>query len=409
MPINTTSTGASSPVPTNGATYNSLPAYYTEPAQQFSGTIQDYLDKINAPGGFSSGYSGAQVAGIDPYQTQGYLDAGGIGAKYAPYTQAGGATQLQGQDWLRSAQGYTSQDPKNSFTSAGIAIGDQYGQLGTIDPYLSQGSGALSQAGGYLAGSANYDPAQMQRHLSPYLGGVNDEIARRGNQNLNENVLPAVNSTFTGAGQFGSTRNADFSNRALRENQREILGAQSTALNQGYNQAGQDYLGWARQGQNAGQGFGALAQNAGGLGNLALDKVRTGANIGTSIGNLGGQQASYGNILGNFGDSLSGLGESYGKYGRDSTNQDWTNASNLYGVGGQLQGYNQNILNVAKQDWLDRWEKPAELIGGLSKIIPNYTNKLEADKSVYTGGPGAQNNSYADIIAAIQAYQGSQP
>jgi hypothetical protein len=73
--------------------------------------------------------------------------------------------------------------------------------------------------------------------MSPYTDQVVDRIAQLGQRNLTENLLPQVNSTFTGAGQFGSTRNADFTNRAVRDANESILGQQANALQTGYSQA----------------------------------------------------------------------------------------------------------------------------------------------------------------------------
>ena len=78
--------------------------------------------------------------------------------------------------------------------------------------------------------------------MSPYTDSVVNRIAELGQRNLTENLLPQVNSTFTGAGQFGSTRNADFTNRALRDANESILGQQANALQTGYQNASQTAL-----------------------------------------------------------------------------------------------------------------------------------------------------------------------
>ena len=100
-----------------------------------------------------------------------------------------------------------------------------------------------------LQGSINYglsqfDPLEVQKYMSPYTSGVVDEIARLGNKNLFENVLPGVNSTFTGAGQFGSSRNADFTNRAIDTSNATILGQQANALEAANTGALQQYNTW---------------------------------------------------------------------------------------------------------------------------------------------------------------------
>lgn len=394
-------------IPINTAQYNALPEYYTGPAQDFAGFTQDYLAAINGPGGYTSGYDQSRVAGNDPYQTQAYGAAGGLMGATTPYVNSGANSMMQGQNMLTGAYNYATQNPNTLFDNAGNMITDQYNQLGNIDPYFSSGSGALGQASNYLTNSGTYDPNQMQQHLNPYLSGVNDEIARLGNQNLMENVLPGVNSTFAGAGQFGSTRNADFTNRALRDNQTAISGAQANAMNQAYGQAGQDYLAWDKQGQNAGSALAQVGQAYGGLGTGALDRYTAGANMGTSVGNVGGQQASYSNILGNMGTSMSALGDQYGTYGLANQNQSWQDLNNLYAMGGQQQAYNQNILDTAYNDWQSRWKDPVTLAGGLSQMIPNYTGRVVPDTIGYSTPVADQNSTYADLAAILAAAGGS--
>lgn len=96
-------------------------------------------------------------------------------------------------------------------------------------------------------------PGAVQNYMNPYQSNVIDRMASLGQRNLTENLLPQVNSTFMGAGQFGSTRNADFTNRALRDTNESILGQQGQLLNQGYQQAIQNFQNDATRLGNLGQ------------------------------------------------------------------------------------------------------------------------------------------------------------
>jgi hypothetical protein len=98
--------------------------------------------------------------------------------------------------------------------------------VGNYQPYLDTASQTLPQA--------------VDQYMSPYIGGVTNEIARLGQRNLSENLLPQVNQTFTGAGQFGGTRNAEFTNRAVRDANESILGQQSQAMQTGFQNAMQN-------------------------------------------------------------------------------------------------------------------------------------------------------------------------
>ncbi len=128
--------------------------------------------------------------------------------------------------------------------------------VGMQDPYIDSAQNMLSNAGGGL------DQSRFQGYLSPYQDQVNSRIAALGQRNLQENLLPAVNETFTNAGQFGGSRNAEFTNRALRDANESILGQQAQSMNQGYQQAMQSYLTGQQQELGAGQQMGALGTAA---------------------------------------------------------------------------------------------------------------------------------------------------
>lgn len=145
-----------------------------------------------------------------------------------------------------------------SDTAAGVAGGVQ-GMLGN-NGYLNTvannwyGSQPGQQTGqGALGQYAAYNPTQQQQYMNPYTQDAANEVMRLSNQNLMENVLPGVNSTFTGAGQFGSSRNADFENRAIRDNQTSLNGALATMFKNANDTANQQYKDWTQMGVNAGQ------------------------------------------------------------------------------------------------------------------------------------------------------------
>jgi hypothetical protein len=131
-------------------------------------------------------------------------------------------------------------------------VNDLLGQNGYINDTMnnwynaSPGQGALGQ---YATWNAN----QQQQFMNPYVQNVVNEQARLSNQNLFENVIPQVNSTFTGAGQFGSSRNADFMNRAIRDQQYNLQGQQGQTLFNAQQAAGNQYKDWTQMGTQASQ------------------------------------------------------------------------------------------------------------------------------------------------------------
>lgn len=141
--------------------------------------------------------------------------------------------------------------------------------VGSQNPALSAAQGALGTAAQGAAGG-------IDSFMNPYTTNVTNTIQTLGNQNLMENVLPGVNDAFTGAGQFGSTRNADFTNRAIRDNQQAISNAQGAALDTGYQNATNASLSNNQNLTATGNALGTLGQvvqNTGLKDAAALDTV----------------------------------------------------------------------------------------------------------------------------------------
>lgn len=119
--------------------------------------------------------------------------------------------------------------------------------------------GPLQQAQG-AAGSVagGFNDEQFKKYMNPYTSGVVDEIGRLGFRNLNENLMPAMNDQFIGAGQFASDRNRVMDERLARDTGADILGKQGAALSSGFNSSVTGY----NQGQS---NVNAAAANLGGL------------------------------------------------------------------------------------------------------------------------------------------------
>jgi len=143
---------------------------------------------------------------------------------------AGQATAVAGEAY----QPYTA--PTNAET-----YGQDAGRIAGFTPAQQQAQQQIVNSQGNYQPALNLAsqtlPQAVGSYMSPYTDSVVNRIAQLGQRNLSENLLPQVNSTFTGAGQFGSTRNADFTNNAVRDANESILGQQSTALQAGYTQA----------------------------------------------------------------------------------------------------------------------------------------------------------------------------
>lgn len=160
---------------------------------------------------------------------------------------------------------------------------DQQSAFDKTRETVAQGNPYQEQAASFISGSTGFDQGKFDQFLNPYRQGALDELTRQATRNLNENLLPQVSDTFTGAGMFGSTRHADFAGRALRDTQESLLGQQANLLNNSYTDAMNAY--GADQGRSltAGQQLGALGQ-------LTYNQGLSGAAALESIGNTQQQQ-----------------------------------------------------------------------------------------------------------------------
>lgn len=128
---------------------------------------------------------------------------------------------------------------------------------GIEQPFNNAAAGALTQAS-----DPSLNPDVFNSYMSPYTDDVVNHIADLGARNLGEKLLPQVNDTFTKAGQFGSSRNADFTNRAVRDTNEAVLAAQAGALETGFSNAESNYGQGQYRSLMAGQQLGALGQTA---------------------------------------------------------------------------------------------------------------------------------------------------
>lgn len=176
---------------------------------------------------------------------------------------------------------------------------------------MGKAQGALDQY------QTQFDPSKLASFMNPYTDQAMSTVAQLGGRNLQENLLPQVNSTFTGAGQFGSTRNADFTNRAVRDTNQDILNTQGGLLNNQYNNAMTQMQQWNQNPLTASTAQSALTQ--------------------------AGQNAN------------------------------WMNTNSQYNLGSQLQNSEQTGLNANYQDWLNSNILPQNMMSGLANDIPSIS------------------------------------
>lgn len=256
--------------------------------------------------------------------------------------------------------------------------------LGVANPLVSKGTGSWTQ--------------NASAYMSPYTSAVTDRIAQLGARNLSENLLPAVNKTFIGSGQFGGSRNAEFTNRALRDTQESVLGQQSNALESGYKTAADIYNQDAARALQGGLGLGNLAeagasraiQGGLGLGNLTGADASRAIQGGLGLGNLTSENANRaiqaGSTMGNLASAdanrLAQIGATIGNL----TEADQRNAMQAAQLSGQLRNAD-----------LDRQLSIGNSVGNLANT--DAARALQAGNALSSLGTARQTAGYTDANA----------
>lgn len=336
------------------------PSWYQDYLRGIGGRAMDIGSQDYTP------YPNQRLADFTPDQQQAMQQARANQGDWKPALAAGtdiaGSISSNADARLGQGANYAS-NAVNAVTGASNNANQLASQFGGAATGIAGGAGTSANAA--VAGPSQQWTNNYQQYMSPYTSGVVDEIGRLGNRNLMENIIPGVQNQFLGAGQFGSTRNADILGRSVRDAQADISGKQAQALESGYGTAanifGQDAGRQQQQQQMQAQtalGAGSLGAQtqlgAGGLGaNTALSGGQMVGNTGIAAANNSNQAASIGASAGAQGvQALSGLAQQRQTQGAFDNSQ-------LYGYGTQQQNLQQTGLNTGYQDFINQrdWDK----------------------------------------------------
>lgn len=270
-------------------------------------------DETNIPAWYSAAETGllGQASGIagQPYTPYG-------GPRVAPLTD------LQNQ-------------ALNSASTAGVAGGNS----------LSQAANLAS-----TAGNTQFNQNDFNQFLSPYTSGLTDRIAQLGQQDLTNNILPAINNSFIGSGMPFGSRHADVTAQALNTSQQNILGAQSDALSSDYNNAMTNYQG-------------------------ALQR-----------------QAQTGGIL-------AGIGS--GQTQNDLQSGGYQNLA-----GGVQQANQQQNLDTAYQDFLNQQQYPLQGLNTVNSILKGYSPTTSTNSTVGLPNSAVSSPGASALGALSQFFNG---
>lgn len=231
-------------------------------------------------------------------------------------------------------------------------------QTGMEMTNLSGQANIPGAAAPYMALSGLAAPDIVGAYMNPYTSSVVNRIGQLAGRNLRENLMPAINTNFIRAGQFGSAGQQSAIGRALRDVQESALAQQTQALAGGYGAAttaAQADL--ARQAQ--------LAQLAG---SQAAQQAQTQLAAGQQLG----QQAQVGQTMG------------------------YKDIAALEAAGQTQQQEKQKNLDLAYQDFLRQQAYPAQQLGMLNALIRGlpYSQTSETSStgpaSIYQPSPLSQ-------------------
>lgn len=320
-------------------------------------------------------YTGPQVAGFTPDQTQAFSNIEGMGNQVNPTIQSG----------LDSANAGAATAGNIYNAGAGnINASTSYNPLAAVSPYLGAASTLNSAAAAqpYLNQSQAYNaaaagvatPQGIQSYLSPYTQDVVQGLQNTANQNWNQNIMPGVNNEFVGSGQFGSGRNAQVLGQAANQFQTNLNTGVANALESGYTTAGNQAAteaGILGNSANTALAGGNAASNAqtSQVSNLLNQAQAAGTATQQQASNLQNAGTALGNLTATQGASQLAAGTALGNLGQQQEQTGLEQNQALQAVGQQQQQLNQTNLNTAMQNYQNAVNYPEAQTTYLDNII----------------------------------------
>lgn len=246
-----------------------------------------------------------------------------------------------------------------------------------------------------MAGQSQEWTANANKYMNPYTQQVVDNIARLGQRNWENTIMPGVNSSMIGSGQFGSTRNADILSRAGVNAANDITGQQSGALQAGYNASAQIFGQDANRAQQQQQ----LQSNAALQGGQLMHSALSGdANRVQQQGQLQANTALQGattaaNTMRTGIDSLGALSKTH----QELANSD---AQSLLNIGKLQQEHQQAALAAAYANAQAARDDPWKQLGNAASIINGI--RLPGTTATASSGAGSvQANGLQQLGAGL--------
>jgi hypothetical protein len=331
-----------------------------------------------------------RAASARPFQE--YVDASGKPiprvADFAPDQQKGFQATREGAFTFRPELGTASTKTQDVFGRSAMGVAQpSFQQSGQYTAQSTNPTG-LGMAAPYLGQAGQTSVQNIGQYMNPYTEQVVNRIGALGARTLQEQLLPAISDQMTAAGQFGGTRQAELTGRAIRDTMEGISAQQAQALQQGYtSSAGLAQADLERQAQ--------LAQTAGGLGFQQQGAL---AQAGQQMGALGAQMGNMYNV--DTSNQLEAAGQ-LAQLAQQRQNQELTGAGALQQIGAQQQALAQKNLDIAREDFLARQAYPQQNIDAMTKTMQGVAGGVPTATQEY----GIQPTSYRPEYPASTASQ----
>lgn len=228
------------------------------------GTITDFLWEGEKP--ISATQYGTTTENIPKWlsdYSQGILaKANAVAAEgYQPY----GGARIAGL----TPEQQTAQELTKTSVGAWSPYAQEAGELIQRSTSLSP----LEAATPFLESAAQRTPEAIGEYMNPYIQNVLDRNREMSQRTLEEKFLPSLQSSFAGAGQFGSERMMRSGERGVRDISENLDAQNRAALAQAYGTAGAQFqTDAAREAQLAGT-TGELARATGAMDLEAADRM----------------------------------------------------------------------------------------------------------------------------------------
>jgi len=162
-------------------------------------------------------------------------------------------------------------------------FGTELGQANTANALQGALSPLTSAANTATSATNAFSPTAISNLYNPEVENLNKALETANTNNINQTVLPGLQSFFAGSGNAGSSRALNATGQALGNIQTGLLGQEATNNYNAYNQAATNAL------QNQ-QNLGSIAGTQGNIGTGTMNATVAGLNEASTLGSQGQAQ-----------------------------------------------------------------------------------------------------------------------